>query len=109
MGKAKIELRKVHKVGFALRIGSKADLEMALIKEGFSYKYQKGRDPFMEGIQIHEDPLGVQRILKRVEKGKPARWLHPTKKQGMLVKIRTAQMPDVWAILKPKKGRGSLG
>jgi len=98
------EKRKVHKVGFALQLGSMAELHERLVKKGFSYQYKAGEDSTQLGVLTYKDPLGVKRIMKRVERGKPARWLEPAKRpSGMLVKVRTAATADVWAILKPKK------
>lgn len=98
--------RKVHKVGFALQLGSMAELHDALVKKGFSFEFMKGEDASMLGIMTYKDPHGVKRIMKRIERGRPARWLEPAKRpSGMLVKIKTAATADVWAILKPKKRR----
>ena len=105
--KSLFEERKIHKVGFALKLGSMAELHDALVKKGFAYEYKAGEDTSMLGIMTYKDPHGIKRIMKRVEKGKPARLIQPVKRpSGMLVKVRTAATADVWAILKPKK-RGS--
>lgn len=106
MDKAKLSLRKVHKVGFALQLGSMAELHEGLVKKGFSLEYERGVDASMLGIMEYKDPHGVKRIMKRVEKGKPARWVPPVQRgTGMLVKVRTAATADLWAILKPPKQR----
>jgi len=100
--------RKVHRVGFALQLGSMAELHESLVKKGFSLaptQFKAGAaDPSMLGIMTYKDPHGLKRVMKRVEKGKPARWIPPIQRgTGLLVKVRTAATADVWAILKPKK------
>lgn len=107
--KLRLKLRKVHKVGMALQLGSMAELHEGLVKKGFSLEssqFGKGKDPSTLGIMKYQDPLGAKRVMKRVEKGKPARWIPPVERtSGVLVKVRTHATADVWAILKPKKGK----
>jgi 2-keto-4-pentenoate hydratase len=50
----------------------------------------------------YKDPHGVKRVMKRVERGKPARML-PRPAGAKVWLARTAATPDVWAILKPKE------
>lgn len=101
--------RKVHKVGLALDLGSMAELHDSLVKKGFSLaqeQFGKGKDPSQLGIMKYRDPHGLKRVMKRVEKGKPARLIPPAERgTGFFVKIRTAATADVWAILKPTRRR----
>lgn len=104
--KARLAKRQVHKVGFALQLGSMAELHDSLVKKGFSLdqaQYGSGKpSPSQLGIMKYKDTHGIGRVMKRVEKGKSARWLKPVKRGQRLVQIRTAATADVWAILKPK-------
>lgn len=96
----KLELRKVHRKQAGGELGSMAELHSMLVSKGFAFIYEKGKNSGHEGIQKYVDQQGRQAVMKRVEKGASARWLPPKRRgSGMLVKVRTAAMPDLWQLI----------
>ncbi len=100
----KFEERAVHKVGWAKKLGSLAELSDELSRAGFYYEYKAGQPSYFDtGIAIHVNDEGERMILKRVELGKPAKWTGRT--VGI---VRTHGTPDLWALLDESRCNVSL-
>lgn len=79
--------------------GTLADLHEHLRKIGFSYQYKAGMPSYsVSGKALYKDPLGNERLLKRIAIGKPA--MLTGAKVGW---VRTAQQPDLWGIFKRRR------
>ena len=79
--------------------GSFADLDELLRKKGYLYQYRAGKPSYsVVGKALFKNDQGIELMLKRIKRGKPAM------RTGATVGLtRTAQQPDVWAVLRRKR------
>lgn len=93
--------RKVHKVGWAKKLGGFADLSQELHNLGFEYQYKAGQPSYSDtGIARYLDRSGKKATLKRVERGAAG---HFTGAKVGIVYI--SQQPDLWALVGKSEGR----
>jgi hypothetical protein len=91
-----MERRKVWKHKGKGRTGSLAELETLMTQRGFSFQYEAGQPSYFDlGKALYKNNEGMELMLKRIAKGKPAMWTGA--KVGL---VRTAQQPDIWMVFR---------